>query len=254
MPLVGTRANASAGALGFGAKKGKLPYMWVVVGSSGAMQTSTDLPSSSMTWTDRTSSFGSTAIYNIASSGSRFVAVGASGKLATSDNGIDWTQRTSSFGGTTSIFSVGYGNKEWVAVGTSKLAYSTDNGATWTQFSVASFSPATSVGSAPKYGNGYWVVGGNNGDLIYATSVTGTWTRVASGSGGTTLGTGENVVSEYFSNVSLWVIGSDTNSTTNAIASASTPNTWTARSLPNSAAVNQQFASNSSTIIIATNN
>ena len=69
-----------------------------------------------LTWTQRTSSFGTTAIRALAYGGGQWVAVGDSGKLATSPDGVTWTQRTSSFG-TTAILAVAYGGGQWVAAG-----------------------------------------------------------------------------------------------------------------------------------------
>lgn len=102
--------------------------LYVAVGSLGLMSTSPD----GITWTARTSSFGTTFIYDVESNGTILVAVGDAGKLATSTDGLSWTQRTSSFG-TTRINAVTWGNGIFVAVGESgKLATSVD-GITWTQ-------------------------------------------------------------------------------------------------------------------------
>ena len=51
-----------------------------------------------VTWTQRTSSFGMSSIYGLAHDGTKWVAGGYSGKIATSPDGVTWTQRTSSFG------------------------------------------------------------------------------------------------------------------------------------------------------------
>ena len=112
------------------------------------------------TWTQRTSSFGTTHINSVAYGNNMFIAVGASGKLATSTNGTTWTQRTSSFG-TSNIYDVVYDNNMWVAVGQSgKLATSTD-GITWSQ-RTSSF---TSGIYGVAYGNNTWVIVGYFGKL-----------------------------------------------------------------------------------------
>ena len=60
-----------------------------------------------ITWTQQTSSFATTTIRAVAYDGSQWVAAGTSGKLATSPDGITWTQQTSSFG-TTLILAVAH--------------------------------------------------------------------------------------------------------------------------------------------------
>ena len=73
--------------------------------------------SSYASWTARTSGFGATAaIYGVTYGNGLYVAVGASGVLTTSPDGITWTARTSGFG-TTAIRGVTYGNRLYVAVG-----------------------------------------------------------------------------------------------------------------------------------------
>ena len=125
-----------------------------------------------LTWTQRTSSFGTTAIVGVTYGNSLFVAVGVNGKLATSPDGITWTQRTSSFG-TSNIYGVTYANNLFVAVGVNgKLATSPD-GITWTQ-RTSSF--GTIAINAVTYGNGLFVAVGDSGKL--ATSPDGiTWTQ-----------------------------------------------------------------------------
>ena len=61
---------------------------YVAVGASGKLATSSD----ALTWTLRTSSFGTTAINDVYSNGTVFVAVGDLGKVATSSNGLTWGQ------------------------------------------------------------------------------------------------------------------------------------------------------------------
>ncbi len=73
-------------------------------------------PLAGYTWTQRTSSFDTSAIYGVCYGQGTFVAVGSSGKLATSTDGTTWTQRTSSFD-TSIIGGVCYGQGMFVAVG-----------------------------------------------------------------------------------------------------------------------------------------
>jgi hypothetical protein len=69
-------------------------------------------------YTLQTSSFGNTEISSVKFLNNQFIAVGSSGKIATSPEAITWTQRTSSFG-TTTIWDVAYGAGVYVAVGAS---------------------------------------------------------------------------------------------------------------------------------------
>ena len=88
------------------------------------------------TWTQRTSSFGTSSIFAVtATSGGRFFACGESGKFAFSDNGTTWSQSfpTSSFGAST-VRAVDISpDGTYIAGGASgKLATSFD-GVTWIQ-------------------------------------------------------------------------------------------------------------------------
>lgn len=227
----------------------KLLYQWVMVGGSGNLWTSTDLPTGTMTWTSRTSSFGATPINAVASSGFRYVAVGDTGKLAVSDDGITWTQKTANLS-TLNITGVGYGNGQWVVVcgGQDDYAYSTDNGESWTASTISSmvFAGTTSAPINPRYGGGYWVAGGTAGSLAYATSASGSWTRITSAT--TTLSATVNP--DYFTAAGLWVIGADTG-TTGALATATAPNgTWTARNVGTTVNTCSGLISNSTAIIL----
>lgn len=242
MPIVGTRANGSAGALGFGAKKGKLPYLWVSVGQSGNLSTSTSTTASS--WTTRTSSFSTTDILGVASNGtSLYVAVGSTGKLATSPDGISWTQRTSSFG-TSEVNGVAFGNGYWVAVGASaKVAHSTD-GITWTQVTTGITGTVCAVG----YGNGLWVILSLTGAMYTATNPTSTWTSRTS-----TLSAGSFGGVFYWPSQAIWIAGME-NGTTGALASSTDGATWTARNSDVTSAygLNSGFTANTTVAVIGT--
>jgi photosystem II stability/assembly factor-like uncharacterized protein len=134
-------------------------------------------------WTQRTSSFDTSIIYGVAYGNSMFVAVGASGKLAISTDGITWTQQTSSFG-TSIIYGVAYGNNMFVAVGNGgKLATST-NGTTWTQ-RTSSFG-TTIINSVAYVNNNMFVAVGASGKLATSTNGT-TWTQHTSSFGTTNI-------------------------------------------------------------------
>lgn len=197
-----------------------LDYRWVAVGGGGKLYTSDSTTGSS--WTQRTSSFSTSSIYKVASNSSTlYVAVGESGKLASSPDGITWTQRTSTFS-TTDIYSVCYGDNLWVAVGGSgKLATSPD-GITWTA-RTSSFSTSAIYGVF--YDGNYYVAVGQSGKL--ATSSDGiTWTQRTD----TVSGSGDIVCKA--SGISAWMAGHDAG-TTGALQSATNPtSTWTSRNSP----------------------
>jgi hypothetical protein len=93
-----------------------------------------------------------------------------------------WTQRTSSFAGTDTIFDVHYGGGTWVAVGQNgKLATSTSPTTTWTQ-RTSSFG-SSGINGVAYDGSTYWVAVGDNGKLATSTSPTTTWTQRTSSFG-----------------------------------------------------------------------
>lgn len=209
-----------------------LPYRWVAVGGGGELSTSESTTASS--WTARTSSFGTTAIYGIGTDKlNYFVAVGASGKLATSPDGITWTQRTSGFG-TTGVWCVGYGNGYWIAGGqafgvTNHITYATDPTGTWTAKNIGA--SGTETCRSVVYANGIWCALLSNGDIRTATDPTGTWTlRTSTLAKG---GPGPNAII-WWSNQSLFIAGLDSGGLpSNVLATSPDGITWTARSLPN---------------------
>lgn len=130
--------------------------------------------------------------------GYTWVAVGASGLLATSTSSTasSWTARTSSFGTTVINDVAADGVNYFVAVGASgKLATSPD-ATTWTQ-RTSSFS--TDEIRRIVYANGIWVAAGANGKLATATDPTGTWTQRTTG-----FGTGAAIMDIQYGN-GIWV-------------------------------------------------
>jgi hypothetical protein len=149
-----------------------------------------------MTWTLQSSPFGSTQIEKVAYGNGLYVAVGFSGQLATSTDGVSWTLRDSQFG-TDLIRGVAYGNNLWIIVGfNGQLSISSD-GLTW-----SSIDPTLLSGAGLQdvcYGNGTWVVVGSVG--LVATSPDGiNWTQRSPGFGTT------DVNAVHYDN-NLWVIG-----------------------------------------------
>lgn len=242
MPLATTRANASVLGL-----RGTQPLIqWVLVGDSGTLITSNYRDGSNPVI--RTSSFGSSHIESVATDGNgKWVAVGQSGKIASSTNGITWTQRTSGFG-TSWVRWVAYGGGTWVAVGDGgKMSTSTD-GETWTANTGSNFNTSYDIGHV-AYGNGVWVGINANGTLRTATDPTGAWTSRTS-----QLGTGQHYA-EYHPSFSIWTLGTETGTSSGSLASSTNGTTWTARAANTSSDADSTFfaASNSSLILASSN-
>ena len=156
---------------------------------------------------------GLSSINGITFANNKFIAVGNSGKMASSSDGTSWTAVGDSSFGDTSINAVAYGNNRWVAVGywddvgpntnatIGTMAYSTDNGVTWTAVPRAStFNTAASIG-AVAFGNNRFVAGCHLGYTAYSTDGV-SWTtgsKIISGingiaySGSRFVAVGENV-------------------------------------------------------------
>lgn len=159
--------------------------LFVAVGANGVLFTSPD----GLTWTSRTSGFGSNYVINVAYGNGLWVAVGGNGTITTSTDGITWTARTSNMG-TNEIRGITYANSLWVAVGagggttnTGGITYSTD-GITWTRKS-----QSLTVGSNywdVVWNGTNWIVGADHStnNHLYASTPSGTWTVGATGSAG----------------------------------------------------------------------
>ena len=168
-----------------------------IAGGTGATATPSD-PGASQ--------FGTNEIRGVAYGGGRFVAVGASGRMAYSSNGISWTGIAGGSGataepttpgasqfGTNTITAIAYGGGRFVAVGASgRMAYSSD-GISWT-----GIAGGTGTGPSPTtpgasgfgtnsiqniaYGGNRFVAVGNSGRMAYSTDGV-TWTAIAGGEG-----------------------------------------------------------------------
>ncbi|MCL2094110.1 MAG: hypothetical protein FWH12_07945 [Treponema sp.] len=175
---------------------------FVAVGAGGRMAYSTD--GTSWTVIERgtgtgpnpptpgDSQFGTNQINGIAYGNGRFVAVGASGRMAYSSDGINWTGIAGGTGtgasptvpgasgfGENSIYGVAYGGGRFVAGGQNgRMAYSTD-GINWTGIAGGEgtgASPtvpgASGFGENGIYGIAYggtrFVAVGNNGRMAYS--------------------------------------------------------------------------------------
>jgi Flp pilus assembly protein TadG len=148
-----------------------------------------------ISWTNRTSSFGSTDITATAYGSGQWVAVGVNGKLATSPDGATWTQRTSGFLTTDIITGVAYANGQWVAVGNGGKLATSPDGVTWTQ-RTSGFGTTNIAGVA--FGHGQWMVVGASSKV--STSVDGiTWTPRTTGFSG-------NIAGVAYNGSDLWVL------------------------------------------------
>jgi hypothetical protein len=116
-----------------------------------------------------------------------FVAVGGSGTILTSTDGITWTIRTSGIGET--LRAVTYGNGTFVAVGSYAVILSSTDGITWTNRSVTYDGNKTLDGIT--YGKGLFVTVGYRGvSWVSSDGITWTYvnTRGSSGLGGMMFG------------------------------------------------------------------
>lgn len=146
----------------------------VIGGAAGAIATSDDY---GLTWTNRTSNLGSTVVSAIGWNGSLFVAIGSNGAISTSPDGATWTLRSAAGAVLSNVTSVAYGNGVWVAIYGSSTSYATSpDGFTWTQRTTLPTTLAYNV----VFGNGYFVIAGNNSAWRSADGVT--WTLIT-GSG-----------------------------------------------------------------------
>lgn len=192
--------------------------LYVAVGQDGNLFSSSD----AITWTSRTSGFGTQTINSVAYGAGIFVAVGYNGLITTSTDGITWTSRTSGMS-TNRIIRVRYlNNTQFIAVGAGAnggsggITTSTD-GITWTKRTT----PTTSSDGLfdVAFGNGNYVaIGDNNTKNGYFSSDGATWT---------VLGTGANNTSAcVFYTSSRWVYYPTAGAGT-TIFTASTPGgTW----------------------------
>jgi hypothetical protein len=146
--LVEYRFGASAQGNGFGARIAinatsayntatvnaatQIGNIDIIGGSSGLIWYRN---SDTTTFTEGSSGFAGTTVNGLASSGSVAVAVGDSGKVASSTDGNTWTIQTS--GVTTSLKAVAFGAGTFVAVGSGGTMIRSSNGSTWSAISSA---------------------------------------------------------------------------------------------------------------------
>ena len=117
----------------------------------------------------------------------RFVAVGATGRMAWSDNGVTWNaiaagDNGSTFASNQTIQNITFGDGRFVAVGAGgRMAWS-DNGVTWNAIAAGDGSTFASNQTIfdVGFGNGRFVAGGANGRLAWSDNGT-TWTAIMGG-------------------------------------------------------------------------
>lgn len=151
---------------------------WVAYGNTGNLETSTD----AVTWTARTSGFGSNNIQSVTYGNGIWVAVGSNGTITTSTDLATWTARTSNVS-TNTLQTVKYLNSNFIAVGaganggTGGITTSTD-GITWTKRNTPGTANAATLQDV-NFGNGYYVTVGTGaaGDTqMYHSTDLATWT------------------------------------------------------------------------------
>lgn len=133
-------------------------------------------PGDGVTWTARTSQFGSNSVLGACYAGGQFVIVGSTGKIATSLDGITWTLQAD-INSTYNFRGVAYnGTNLYVAVGVdsdsgTEIIYSSPTGTTWTQRSIGVNGGCFKV----AFGAGIWVTSCVGGAIFTSTDGL-TWT------------------------------------------------------------------------------
>ena len=115
------------------------------------------------------SKIGRDDILSVTYGNGMFVAVGKSGSIVTSTDGITWTKQTSPVSST--LIAVTYGNGMFVAVGESGSIVTSTDGITWTKQTLKD----RSILNAVTYGNGMFVAVGENNLSVRSTDGI-TWT------------------------------------------------------------------------------
>lgn len=144
----------------------------VIVGGTGSTNSGTALISNnSNTWTIGSSSLATTALNSVTYFFGQFVAVGNSGAIFTSTNGINWSQKTSTTAN--NLNSIDCGASNCVAVGNSgTIIFSGNNNITsWSTAISGTINDLNSVTN-----NGIYMAVGKAGTMRYSTTGSGSWT------------------------------------------------------------------------------
>jgi hypothetical protein len=183
-PVTVTAAAASAAPAASAASAAPAPAATTPAASAPAA--SAPASSTSSSWVATTAHpFPTTGTFNgisvVAYGNNKWIAGGSQGRLASSTDGITWTEVTANAiaGGGNDISTIAYDGKgRWVAAGWSgKMATSTDNGVTWTAVTNHPFTWDTPI-KGVAYGNNRWVAVGRKAIVAYSDNGT-TGTAVA---------------------------------------------------------------------------
>ncbi|BFT69536.1 S-layer homology domain-containing protein [Paenibacillus sp. P36] len=129
--------------------------------------------SDGVNWMPRKSGI-TNALYGVSYFNGTYVAVGAAGIILTSSDGVSWMPRTSST--TYDLRTVNYSNGAFVAVGQNGTILTSNDGMSWTSRS----SGTTQYLYAVSYFNGNYIVVGAVGTILISSDGA-TWTSRASG-------------------------------------------------------------------------
>ena len=149
----------------------------------GAASRMTAQPVKSGVWTSASGIdgiFSRSVIWDIGYGSGKFVAVADEGKMAYSDDGIDWTAIRPGYNSMQSQFNdtirgIAWGDGQFVAVGYGARMASSDNGINWNGWTESMFSGQSIL--SITYGGGRFVAGSDNGKIIYKQD-SGNWTGV----------------------------------------------------------------------------
>jgi hypothetical protein len=150
---------------------------------NGAIHYSTDEGHS---WTEATqaqTAFPAAAIYALAFNGEKFVAGGAGGRIAWSDDGITWTaippgtqDRTSAAFGNSAVNGIAWGAGKWIAVGAAGKMAQSEDGTQWEAIPPGTGPYTAGFGNSAIQGvafcDGRFYAVGSGGGMAYSNQVT----------------------------------------------------------------------------------
>lgn len=143
--------------------------VWLIVGDEGFVSRSID---NGITWTDETSGTSSQLTRVMPAPGGGFVAIGQSGTVITSPDGVTWTARTHGHGTTGFVAIATDGSTVLIGGGSAKIARSDDGGATWTTVTISAIGTSTIYNIV--HVSGRWIVCSSNRRVSTSTDLS-TW-------------------------------------------------------------------------------
>jgi photosystem II stability/assembly factor-like uncharacterized protein len=160
-------SSTNALAIGVGA--------YVAVGDNGKINTNTSADISTA-WTEQT--LGTDDLHGVSFVNGRFIAVGATGTLLTSTDGVSWTTQTSNAGGN-ALRHVAFGADIYVAVGDSGVIVSSADATTWALQTAPTGLHFRAITFGP---DDQFIAVGTAGLLAYSpTGVDGSWDATNAG-------------------------------------------------------------------------